>query len=62
MHIAAGLGLPVVALFENLPHKKRHWYPWRVPHELVAPDTRDIADIPVEQVVQAWARLTARLP
>lgn len=59
MHIAAGLGLPVVALFENLPHKKRHWYPWQVPHELVAPDTRDIADIPVEQVVQAWARLTA---
>jgi ADP-heptose:LPS heptosyltransferase len=25
MHIAAGLKLPVLALFENLPYKKRHW-------------------------------------
>jgi heptosyltransferase III len=62
MHIAAGLNLPVLALFENLPYKKRHWYPWQVPHEMVAPDTRDVADIPVERVVQAWERLAAHMP
>jgi ADP-heptose:LPS heptosyltransferase len=62
MHVAAGLGLPTVALFENLPEKKRHWYPWQVHYEMVAPDTRNIADIPVESVQQAWGRLAARLP
>ena len=61
MHVAAGLGLPVVALFENLPYKKRHWHPWQVPHEMVSPDTRDIADIPLERVVEAWRRLAASL-
>lgn len=60
MHIAAGLGLPVVALFENLPYKKRHWYPWKVPYEMVCPETRDIADIEVEPVLEAWRRLSAR--
>jgi ADP-heptose:LPS heptosyltransferase len=62
LHLAAAVGLPMVALFENLEHKKRHWHPWRVPYELVAPATRDIADIPVEQVVEAWRRLAQRLP
>lgn len=57
MHIAAGLGLPMVALFENLESKKRRWYPWRVPYELVAPQTRDIADITISQVTEAWQRL-----
>jgi ADP-heptose:LPS heptosyltransferase len=60
MHIAAGLGLPVVALFENLPYKRRHWHPWQVPHEMVWPETRDIADIPVERVLEAWRRLESR--
>ena len=62
LHLAAALGLPCVALFENLEHKKRHWHPWHVPCELVAPATRDIADIGVEQVVEAWRRLEGRLP
>jgi ADP-heptose:LPS heptosyltransferase len=61
MHLAAGLGLPIVALFENLPYKKRHWHPWQVSHEMVFPDTRDIADIPVERVAAAWRRLQSRL-
>ena len=56
-HIAAALRLPMVALFENLEGKKRRWYPWRVPYELVAPATRDISDITVEQVLHAWQRL-----
>jgi ADP-heptose:LPS heptosyltransferase len=61
MHIAAGLALPVVALFENLPYKKRHWYPWQVPYEMVCPETQDIADIRVEQVSDAWQRLASRI-
>jgi ADP-heptose:LPS heptosyltransferase len=61
VHLAAALGLPTVALFENLESKKRHWYPWQVPYELVAPATRDIADITVEQVVEGWQRLAPRV-
>ena len=62
LHLAAALQLPIVALFENLEHKKRHWHPWRVPCELVAPGMRDIADITVDQVAEAWSRLAERLP
>jgi heptosyltransferase-3 len=62
MHLAVAVGLPVVALFENLEDKKLRWYPWRVPHELVAPQTRDIADISVAQVLAAWQRLAPNAP
>lgn len=61
MHIAVGLGLPVVAFFENIASKMRHWHPWRVPHEIVSPQTADFSGIPVDQVSQAWNRLCARL-
>jgi heptosyltransferase III len=61
MHIAAGLGLPVVAFFKNAPHKREQWYPWKVPHELVSPETRDMAEVGVERVASAWTRLCARI-
>ena len=61
MHLAAGLGLPIVGLFEGIASKQRHWHPWQVPHEVVAPPGREIAVVGVDQVVQAWTRLCARL-
>ena len=60
MHLAAALGVPSVALFENNEEKQRHWHPWQVAHEVVAPHGRDIADISVEAVVLALQRLAAR--
>lgn len=60
MHLAAGLGLPIVALFEDIASNKRHWHPWRVPHELVSPGKGDFSDIPVDRVAEAWTRLAAR--
>ena len=62
MHLAAAVGLPMVALFENRDDKKKRWHPWRVPYELVAPSTLDIADITVEQLLQGWQRLVERVP
>jgi ADP-heptose:LPS heptosyltransferase len=59
MHIAAGLGLPIVGLFEE--RKTRRWYPWRVPYEMVVTPTGQIADIPVVSVAEAWQRLQGRL-
>ena len=60
MHIAAGLGLPVVALFEDMPDKKRHWHPWHVPYEIVSAGPDDVAGVTVEQVAQAWSRVSSR--
>jgi ADP-heptose:LPS heptosyltransferase len=62
MHIAAGVGLPIVALFENLPEKKKHWSPWHVPHVMVSPPGLDVVDLPVAAVADAWKELMARLP
>jgi ADP-heptose:LPS heptosyltransferase len=61
MHIAAALGLPMAALFEGVVLKKYRWYPWHVPHELVASETRDITAISAAQLTEAWQRLTSRV-
>jgi ADP-heptose:LPS heptosyltransferase len=57
MHIAAGLGKPIVCLFGNSDATR--WRPWHVPHMLLQPASRDVADISVEEVVAAWRRLNA---
>ena len=61
LHIAAGLGLPVLGLYEGVVPKKYRWYPWRVPHEVLGSETREVADISVAQLMEAWQRLTARV-
>lgn len=60
MHVAAGVGRPVVALFENNAYKCRHWYPWQVDHEMVVSPQRDIGDISSEAIVQASIKLMNR--
>ena len=60
MHIAAGLGLPVVALFEDMPDKIRHWHPWHVPYEIVCSGPDDVSGVTVDQMAQAWARVSSR--
>jgi heptosyltransferase III len=62
MHLAAAVGLPIVAVFENLESKRWRWHPWLVRHELVSPAPGDVADISVEDVVQAWQRLMSAVP
>lgn len=55
MHIAAGLGKPLVCLFGNSDVTR--WRPWAVPHVLLQPASRDVADISVTEVLAAYARL-----
>jgi ADP-heptose:LPS heptosyltransferase len=55
MHIAAALGRPVVALFGDSPVER--WRPWRVPHRVLRPDSRDLADLALEPVLEAVASL-----
>jgi len=57
LHIAAGLGLPIVGLYEE--RKVTRWRPWRVQYELVVTPTGRVEDIPVDEVAQAAARLAA---
>jgi len=51
MHLAAALGKPVVALFGDSPVDR--WRPWGVPHRVVQPESRNLADLPLQAVVAA---------
>ena len=55
MHLAAGLGKPVVALFGDSPVER--WKPWGVPHRVVRPDSHDLKDLPLAPVLAALAAL-----
>ena len=60
MHLAVGLNKKVLALFENLPSKLNHWYPWQVTHEVVhstGTTQSNIDQISLAQVEAALARL-----
>ena len=52
MHVAAGLGKPVVCLFGDSLASR--WHPWGVPHRLLQPESRDVGDIATGDVVAAW--------
>ena len=55
MHLAAALGKPVVALFGDSPVNR--WRPWGVAHRVVRPESRDLADLPLEPVLAALQAL-----
>ena len=55
MHLAAALGKPVVALFGDSPANR--WRPWGVAHRVVQPESRDLADLPLEPVLEALQAL-----
>ncbi len=60
MHLAAGLGLPVVCLFGNSGAQR--WRPWSVPYRLLQKPSFDVADIGVAEVVSAFNELRAGIP
>jgi ADP-heptose:LPS heptosyltransferase len=55
MHLAAGLGKPIVCLFGQSDAQR--WRPWRVPYRLLQPDSRSVADITIEQVLTTYNSL-----
>jgi ADP-heptose:LPS heptosyltransferase len=55
MHVAAGLGKPIVCFFGNSSVER--WHPWGVPYELLQPSSRDVADIGVDEAIAAYDRL-----
>ena len=60
MHLAVALNKKVLALFENLPAKLNHWYPWQVDHRVVHsldPASPNIDHVSQAQVGEALAQL-----
>jgi len=55
MHIAAGLGKPIVCFFGNSSAK--HWHPWGVPYQLLQKPSHDVFDISSEEAWEALQRL-----
>lgn len=55
MHLAAGLGKPIVALFGK--SDAQHWHPWGVPHAVLQPPSLDVIDVSVDQVLAALESL-----
>lgn len=48
LHVGAACNKPIVALFGDSDAKQ--WYPWRVPHIILQPDSRDVRSITAQQV------------
>ncbi|MDA8109391.1 MAG: glycosyltransferase family 9 protein [Betaproteobacteria bacterium] len=57
LHLAAALGKPIAALFGDSPPER--WRPWKLPHEVLRPESRDVRDLAVDEVAAALARLLA---
>lgn len=55
MHLAAGLGKPVLCFFGKSDASR--WHPWGVPHVLLQPASLEVADIGVEDALAGFARL-----
>lgn len=55
MHIAAGLGKPILCFFGDTD--ATHWRPWAVPHVLLQSPSRRAADIGVDEAVAGFQHL-----
>jgi heptosyltransferase-3 len=55
MHIAAGLGKPLICFFGN--SSATRWHPWAVRYELLQSSSRDVSDVTPDEVIDAFARL-----
>ncbi|MBP2166980.1 ADP-heptose:LPS heptosyltransferase [Erwinia toletana] len=55
LHIAVGVGKPVVALFGN--SDAWFWGPWQVPNRVIAAESKDVGDITVDTVEQQFLQL-----
>lgn len=54
MHLAVALDRKVLALFENLPSKLKHWYPWQITNQVVCAE--DVVNPAISQIDQTQVR------
>ena len=55
MHLAAGLGKPILCFFGKSDAKR--WHPWGVPHRVLQPTSQNVSDISVEDAMTGFADL-----
>ncbi len=55
MHLAAGLGRRILCFFGDSGPDR--WRPWKVPHVLLQPASRDLADLSVDEALAGFERL-----
>lgn len=60
MHLAAALSKPTLCFFGDSPPER--WRPWKTPHELLQPASRDLKDLGVDQALAGFERLMRDCP
>lgn len=59
MHVAAGLGKPMICFFGNSSAER--WHPWGIPYRLLQKPSRDVTDISVDEAEVAFIDLVSQL-
>jgi len=57
MHLAAGLAKPILCFFGQSGAER--WHPWSVPHVLLQPESREVADISVAEALAGFDKVMA---
>ena len=60
MHLAAALDKPILCFFGDSPPER--WRPWKAPHELLQPSSRDLSDLRVDDALAGFERLWRARP
>jgi ADP-heptose:LPS heptosyltransferase len=60
MHLAAALGKPILCFFGDSPPER--WRPWKTPHELLQPTSRNLRDLSVDAAREGFERLLHAVP
>lgn len=56
MHLAAGLGKPILCFFGKSDATR--WHPWGVPYVVLQPPSLDVANLGTEEVLSGFRKLT----
>lgn len=59
MHIAAGLGKPILCLFGD--SDRTRWRPWGVPYVLLQPDSKTVSDISLSDAANGFSALIEKV-
>ncbi|MBI3529725.1 MAG: glycosyltransferase family 9 protein [Betaproteobacteria bacterium] len=55
MHVAAALGKPILCFFGDSDADR--WHPWKVPYQLMRPQSEDVSDISVAEALEKFREL-----
>jgi len=59
MHLAAGLGKPILCFFGQSDAMR--WHPWGVPYVLLQPESREVKDVSVTEALAGFGELMEKL-